>query len=143
MKVNFKKSNSGFTLVELMIVVLIVGIISVIAVPSYMDMIRSSNRADAKAVLNDVAHRLQRCFTTYSAYNSGDCAVAGSITGGNSVDSEKSYYTVTGVLAAASFDLTALPVAGKTQSKDSECLSLTLDEAGTRGATGSNTAECW
>lgn len=143
MNTTFKKFNSGFTLVELMVVVLIVGIISAVAIPSYMDMIRASNRTDAKTVINDVAHRLQRCFTAYSSYIDVNCAVAGSITRGNNIVSEKGYYTVTGVLAAARFGLTAVPVAGKSQSKDSKCKTLELDEAGVRGATGSNSTECW
>ena len=49
----------GFTLIELMIVVAIVGILAGIAYPSYMDHVRKGNRAKAQAFLMDVAQRQQ------------------------------------------------------------------------------------
>lgn len=138
-----RKSEAGFTLIELMIVVAIVAIIAGIAYPSYMESVRKSNRSDAKATLNDVAQRLQRCFTTYSAYNHASCTVAGQVTGGSTITSPERMYTVAGVLAATTYDLTATPAAGSTQAKDTKCTTLTLDEAGVRGATGSDSGNCW
>lgn len=138
---NKRKFESGFTLIELMIVVAIVGIISAIAYPSYMESVRKSNRSDAKAVLNDVAQRLQRCFTAYSAYNHASCGAAGSITGGNTVSSGEGFYTVSGVLAATTYTLTATPQGSQTN--DTKCTTFTLDEAGVRGATGSDSGNCW
>ena len=53
------RAGRGFTLLELMIVVAIVGILASIAYPSYMDHVRKGNRAKAQAFLMDVAQRQQ------------------------------------------------------------------------------------
>jgi len=61
--------QQGFTLVEMMIVVVIMAIIASIAVPSYQNNIRKANRADGMDMALEVAQRMERCFTAYSAYN--------------------------------------------------------------------------
>lgn len=137
------KIQKGFSLIELMIVVAIIGIIAGIAYPSYMESVRKSNRADAKATLNDVAHRLQRCFTTYNAYNNANCAVATSLSGGGTITSAEGMYSVTAVMDATTYTLTAAPVAGTSQAADTNCGSLTLTNAGVRNATGSHGVDCW
>lgn len=137
------KKQTGFTLIELMIVVAIIGIISAIAYPSYMESVRKSNRADGKAALNDVSQRLQRCFTAYSSYTHASCTVGQTLVGGGSVNSGEGMYAVTGNLTATTFALTAAPVAGSPQTADTKCASLTLNQAGLEGASGSLGAGCW
>ena len=56
------KRQSGFTLLELMIVLVIVGILASIAIPSYRDSIRKGNRRAAQAVLMDIANRERQYF---------------------------------------------------------------------------------
>ncbi|WP_444920982.1 type IV pilin protein [Microbulbifer sp. CnH-101-G] len=143
MDINKPSNNRGFTLIELMIVVAIVGIIAGIAYPSYMESVRKSNRAEAKVFLNDTAQRLQRCFTAYSAYNDDNCSVAGDISGGNSLDTENGYYSITGVLTATTFTLSAKPVSTSMQGGDSGCTDFTLNQAGVKNASGKNAANCW
>lgn len=58
----------GFTLVELMVVVAIVGILAAVALPSYQSHIRKSHRADAQAYLMDLAQRQHQYFTDNRAY---------------------------------------------------------------------------
>lgn len=137
------KKQKGFTLIELMIVLAIIGVISAIAYPSYQESVRKSNRADGKATLNDVAQRLQRCFTAYSDYTHASCTIGQTLDGGGSVNSGEGMYTVTGNLTATTFALTAAPVAGTTQAGDSKCASLTLNQAGVEGASGTLGADCW
>jgi type IV pilus assembly protein PilE len=60
--------NKGFTLMEVMIVVVILGIISAIAIPSYQDMLRRSNRTDAKNALNLIANEQARFFAINRTY---------------------------------------------------------------------------
>lgn len=138
------KKHKGFTLIELMIVVAIIGIIAGIAYPSYMESVRKSNRADAKAALNDVSQRLQRCYTAYSSYVNVNCAVGTTLTtGGGSIPSGENMYAVTGALTATTFTLTATPVGGGVQAGDAKCTTLTLNQAGVRNATGSDAGNCW
>lgn len=137
------KIQKGFTLIELMIVVAIIGVITAIAYPSYLDSVRKSNRADAKASLNDTAQRLQRCFTTYNTYNSEDCAIAESLKDGATIDSGENLYVISAALAATTFTLTATPVDGTTQASDSQCGNFTLTNAGVRGASGALGVDCW
>src|SRR5438045_1955189 len=63
-----RHSLSGFTLIELMVVVGILGVLLAIAVPSYKQHVAKSRRADAKATLLDLAAREERFFSTNNAY---------------------------------------------------------------------------
>ena len=57
------KRATGFTLVELMIVVAIVGILAAIAYPSYVDSVRKGKRADGRAALTSLLQQQERYFT--------------------------------------------------------------------------------
>lgn len=135
----------GFTLIEVMVVVAVIGILASIAYPSYMESVRKSNRSDAKAELSDVAQRLQRCFTTYNAYNHDSCAVYKAVSGGKKITSREGMYLVSSDVKAITFTLTATPVPGGVQAKDSKCASLNLDHVGNRGSNGSllDVNDCW
>ncbi|WP_444895253.1 type IV pilin protein [Microbulbifer sp. SSSA005] len=132
--------NYGFTLIEVLVVVAIIGILGAIAYPSYMDSVRKSNRAEAKTELNDVAQRLQRCFTAFSAYDDANCSVAGEISNGNTLSTENDLYSISGVLTATTYTLTAAPQSGSVQAGDSSCASFTLTQAGVKSA---SSGDCW
>ena len=134
------QSTSGFTLIELMIVVAIIGVLAAIAVPMYGSYVEKSRRTDGKAKLMQVAQSLERCFTTLSAYNNNNCDV---VTGGAVADvSDENFYAVTATtLTSTSFTLTATPQ--NAQANDTDCTTLTLDHLGQRAATGANSGECW
>lgn len=138
-----KIKNSGFTLIEVMVVVAIIGVLVGFAYPSYMEYVRKSNRADAKVALNDTAQRLQRCFTTYSAYNNANCSAATAYNGGASTATPEGFYSITAAINATTFTLTASPVAGTTQANDAKCTAFTLSHTGARGASGSDADNCW
>ncbi|WP_444926617.1 type IV pilin protein [Microbulbifer sp. TRSA002] len=135
--------NYGFTLIELMIAVAVIGILAAIAYPSYMESVRKSNRAEAKTELNDVAQRLQRCFTAFSAYDDANCSIAGNISKGNTLSTENNFYSITGVLTATTYTLTAAPQSGSYQVGDGDCTSFTLTQTGAKDATGARKDDCW
>ena len=155
----------GFTLIELMITVAVVGILAAIAYPSYQDSIRKSRRADAKSALLDAAHRQERFFTENNQYTSvlvapGGCIGAACGLSLPAATTTDGYYTLTlnaPVNAAgriSTYTLTATPVAGKSQAHDSSCEAFTLNHLGVKciknGAKCSNiaankadVAQCW
>lgn len=63
-----KNNQSGFTLIELMIVVAIIGILTTIAYPSYTQYVISANRASAQAEMMDIANRQQQFLLTNRSY---------------------------------------------------------------------------
>ena len=69
----------GMSLMELLVVMVIVGIISAIAIPGYRQYAMRTHRTDAKVALTSRAAGLERCFTRYPAYNSPDCTAATSL----------------------------------------------------------------
>jgi type IV pilus assembly protein PilE len=126
----------GFTLIELMIAVAIVGILTAVALPSYQTYTERSRRADGKAALSRAAQWLERSATASGAYP----ATASFPT--SLATSEAKYYTVTYAMAnsGATYTLTATP-----SITDSNCGNLTLNQAGTRGRSGSvmSVDDCW
>lgn len=66
-----ERSNKGFTLIEMMIVVALMGILAAIAYPSYQDSVRKTRRADAKAVLAELAQFMERTYTENNSFKPG------------------------------------------------------------------------
>lgn len=129
---------SGFTLIELMIVVAIVGILVAVAYPSYQNQIIKSNRASAKACLMEHAQFLERYYTTNLTYV-GAAPALGCTTEGNL---NQRYLIATDNLGATTYQVTAIPQGAQT--RDTLCGTLGLTQAGTRTETGTGTvADCW
>jgi len=143
MMVKTKRSNGGFTLIEVMIVVVIIAILAAIAIPSYDAYLRRSARADARTALLENAQFLERNFTEATSYakNSANADIVLPITA--SPRDGTAYYAIGAVLTATTYTLTAAPVVGGRMDGDA-CGSLTLTHLGQRGTTGTlSAADCW
>ena len=130
------KRQAGVTLVELLIVMLIVGILAAIAVPSYRQYVIRVTRTDAKVAATSAAQRMERCFTRGNTYVGCDTGYP-QVTQGNT-------YTVAFNPAptANTFTVTATPMNG--QADDTGCATFTLDQLGVQRVTGPKPAdECW
>jgi type IV pilus assembly protein PilE len=126
--------STGFTLIELMIVVVIVSILATVGYPSYLDHVRKTRRSDAQAALLRVAQSLERCYTEYNAYNDAGCAaVDGTGLATAYQATEGGYYTLSATaLSASGFTLQAAPNGDQANDK---CGRLRYNSAGQKGVT--------
>ena len=146
----------GFTLIELMVVVLIVTILTVIAVPSYLNQTLKSHRTEAKSILLDLASRQERYMATNGSYSAAATDMGYTGTWPQNVGSN--YYSVSmpnGVTAPAAGTATTAATPAKfvftataigNQTKDKQCATFSIDQTGTQtstSSTGSTSTGCW
>lgn len=147
----FRRGNArthGFTLIELMIVVAIIGLLSAIALPLYQSYVLKARRADAKNAVLDMASRQERFFSINNKYTAtaADLGFASLPSAVNS--SGASYYnlSVTASTGPAGFVAKATPTG--VQQKDLECYTFQVDQTGAQsnlksdGTKGTSTS-CW
>ena len=148
MKIMQKTNRTGFTLIELMIVVAIIGILAAIAYPSYMAYVQRSNRAQLKGVLLENAQILERFFTAANAYNVDAAGNTPPIfnTSPKPGDGTLAYNINIVYANPTSFLMTAVPDPGGPMAGD-DCGSFTLNHLSQKGlvgnAGGMNIGDCW
>ncbi|WP_054113786.1 type IV pilin protein [Marinagarivorans algicola] len=144
-----KKNRQGFTLIELMIVVAIVGILAAVAIPSYQQYIEKSRRVDAKETLMRLATLQERFFFQRSSYTN-DLTELG--VAGTPALSPEGWYQIamthtpgctgTGTsLSCSAFTITATAIGA--QANDTRCTSFSIDHALRQTATGTDAVNCW
>ncbi|HTV78968.1 MAG TPA: type IV pilin protein [Steroidobacteraceae bacterium] len=153
--ITMKHKSSGFSLIELMIVCVIVAILGAIVIPSYNAQIRKSRRTEAKTALADFAAREERYYATQNVYATDPVSLQYT-TAGTWPVSIGNYYSVTliptDVSAAtattpATFVVRVVPSAGSTQLKDTSCQTFLMDNTGKQTSLDSggadSTSTCW
>ena len=146
---NMNKSQ-GFTLIELMIVVAIIGIIAAVAIPSYQDSVRKSARAVAKEALFEVVSRQENNFLNSKAYatdltNLGYSGATYYVDKqGNTSVAGDSVYLIQLATGATTSAYTVQAVPQNSQTGDTQCGTLSLSSAGVKGESGTGTVSmCW
>lgn len=143
-----KRTSKGFTLIELMIVVAIIGVLASIAYPAYQDQVRQARRADATGEMLAFASAMERHFTENSTYLGaavdGDGAVSNTGDPGF-FNGAETFYTLT-ISAATATTYTLLATRAGAQAGD-KCGNYTLTQDGTRGIAsadaGMTAGDCW
>ncbi|MFA6902826.1 MAG: type IV pilin protein [Gallionellaceae bacterium] len=141
------RTQRGFTLIELMIVVVIVAILAAVAVPSYRNHIVKSNRAAAQSFMLQAANREEQIMLDMRNY----AAVASNADFPNAPtnaspgvnlpvpDSVSKFYNLSIATGTGTYTVSAAPK-GSQQTDDTSCGTLTLTQAGTKGP---STSGCW
>ncbi len=151
----------GFTLIELIVAMVIIGILAAVAIPNYTSYVNRGKRAAAKTVLTDTANQLERNYTTFGCYNKTNTATCQTQAAGNDfalptavapTDGRASYaVTVAYAGNGQQFTLQATPCgtagtcpAGSEPFVDADCGTLQLTQAGARTNTGAlPVGACW
>ncbi|MCC5792689.1 MAG: type IV pilin protein [Legionellaceae bacterium] len=136
----------GFTLIELMVVIFIVGILVTIAFPSYNEYITRTRRSDGHTALMDLASRLERYYSEHNTY------ATARINSGNAVDdvlgsdrSTQGWYTLSITeQGPANYTIQATPRNAQERA-DQHCANLTYNSLGQKGFSGSTGSleQCW
>jgi type IV pilus assembly protein PilE len=138
----------GFTLIELMIVILIIAVLASIAIPTYQSQIRKGRRTEAKSAVLDLAGREERFYAANNVYSSTETDL-GYATGAFGTPIGSGYYSVGVNVPAAnknSFTVTATVVGSSPQATDTSCVNFSIDNFGQRKANdggADTTSTCW
>ena len=147
-----RRRGHGFTLIELMIVIVVVGILVAIAVPAYTDSVQKTRRGAAKADMLAIAQTFERCFTNRSSYTNcfaGDTLPADLESSPANTAAANRHYTLSitvpaaapGVPGGQAFTITAAPT--NSQATD-RCGTISINSVGVKTETGPGSlAECW
>jgi type IV pilus assembly protein PilE len=138
-----RRRAAGVTLIELMVVVIVIGILGLIAIPSYREYVRRSNRTEAKTALLRLATNQERFYLQNRTYTT-DLTKVGFANPG---ESERGVYVITIPVANIdTFTATATPKPGGgpngvDMTEDTECASFSLNAQGVR--TSAPKIDCW
>lgn len=148
--------SRGFSLIELMIAVVIVGVIAAFAIPAYQDSVRKSKRADAKTALSDAAARMEQFYLDRKTYTDdlSDLNYVAMPGGSLTTNSPDGYYRISsvappvwgaGCFPATCYELRAVALDPE-QLKDRRCRMFAIDSRGNKTSEDSATAastSCW
>ncbi len=141
------KQDQGFTLIEMLMAIAIVGILAAIAIPAYQDSVTKSRRAEGMALAMDLAARQERFFLQHNTYTT-------SITGASGLDTDASstngYYNAAAAActggAIRNCYLISVTAAGAQARADEKCGRFTVDSRGvkaSKNSAGSASTDCW
>ena len=135
----------GITLLELMTVVVVIGILAAIAIPSYRQYVMRAHRAEAKAALLQLAANQERFYLANRTYGTLDNLIDANLMTANGLSERGTYRISIEGANTTNYEATATPVDGGTfdMRDDAQCTSFSVNAQGGRSATGDAPDRCW
>lgn len=130
----------GFTLIEIIITLAIVGILALIAYPAYTSSVYKSRRADGQAAVAAAMQAEERYFTENNAY---DTTLSDLGYPAGTVTSQQGFYVITVAAGSTGNIATSVVVTGTPVNSDPDCGSLSMNNQYQTSATGNNPGVCW
>jgi type IV pilus assembly protein PilE len=131
----------GVTLIELIIVIVVVGVLAAIAIPSYRQYVLRTHRTEAKTALLNLAAAQEKFYLQNNTYATDDLLETAPPAGlGLSATTENGWYTIVIADGANADEFSATATAAGGQASDTRCATFTIDQAGARTATNT---DCW
>lgn len=136
-------NTAGFTLIELMVVIAIIGILAAVGIPIYISYLQTTRMETAKSAILTLAASEQKYYSTNNAYTNNAAYLGYTAFPAPIPSSSDDYYmlTVTTTSNPAGYTISATPVSGGPQASDS-CGTLTVTSLGVQSSSGSN-KDCW
>lgn len=140
------RAARGFTLVEIMLALVVVGVLAAVALPAYQQAVQKGRRSDAIAMLTAVQQAQERWRANRTGY-----AANLSDLGFSSGQSPKGYYEIAlSNVAMSTYTVTATPISSGAQAKDSVCAKLGIAVSGGQvsytsadSASQATSSKCW
>lgn len=135
-----KNKSRGITLIELVIVIIIVGLLAAIAIPSYRSFVLRSHRAEAKTALMNLASAQERFYLQNNSYATNAVLSTAPPAGlGIGATTENGWYTLA-ITGGDATSFLATATATGVQAADTRCATFTINQAGVKTATNT---DCW
>lgn len=138
------RANKGFTLIEVLIVIVIIGVLAGIAYPAYTDYVLKAKRTEAQVALVNIANKQEMYYLDHRQYAENLQSELG--LSANPFITENGYYSISTSSANPTTGFTLTATAISSQANDEDCASLSITHELAKSAltkSGSASADCW